>query len=61
MKGGSELAVSELKYISPRGQKFEGAGITPDKVVALTIADLQSHRDASIEAAENLLKMRKQA
>ena len=60
MEGGSELAVSELKYISPRGQKFEGAGITPDKIVALTIADLQGRRDAVIEAAETLLKMRKQ-
>jgi carboxyl-terminal processing protease len=60
MEGGSELAVSELKYISPRGQKFEGAGIKPDKVVALTIADLQSNRDAAIEAAEILLKARKQ-
>ncbi|HKS43212.1 MAG TPA: S41 family peptidase [Blastocatellia bacterium] len=61
MEGGSELAVSELKYISPRGQKFEGAGIMPDKVVALTIADLQGHRDAAIQAAESLLKLRKQA
>ncbi len=60
MDGGSELAVSELKYISPRGQKFEGAGITPDKIVALTIADLQGHRDAAIQAAESLLKLRKQ-
>lgn len=61
LEGGSELAVSELRYISPRGQKFEGAGITPDRIIALTIADLQSHRDAAIEAAENLLKTRKQA
>jgi carboxyl-terminal processing protease len=60
MEGGSELAVSELKYISPRGQKFEGAGIRPDKIVALTLADLQGHRDAAIEAAETLLKARKQ-
>jgi len=59
LEGGSELAVSELRYVSPRGQKFEGAGITPDKAVTLTIADLQRHRDATLETAEGYLRMPK--
>ena len=59
LEGGSELAVSELKYVSPRGQKFEGAGVLPDKAVALTIADLQRHRDAALETAEIFLGSQK--
>jgi C-terminal peptidase prc len=56
MKGGSELAVSELKYISPQGHKIEGTGVTPNRAVPLTLADLQHHRDAALEAAENALQ-----
>jgi carboxyl-terminal processing protease len=56
MKGGSELAVSELKYISPQGHKIEGTGVTPNHAVPLTLTDLQRHRDAALEAAENALQ-----
>jgi carboxyl-terminal processing protease len=56
LKGGSELAVSELKYVSPQGRKIEGTGVTPNRVVALTLSDLQHHRDAALEAAEKALK-----
>lgn len=56
MRGGGELAVSELKYVSPRGQKLEGTGVMPDKSVALTISDLQHHHDAALIEAENLLR-----
>jgi carboxyl-terminal processing protease len=56
VKGGGELAVSELKYVSPRGQKLEGTGVIPDKVVAVTISDLQQHRDLVLAEAETLLR-----
>jgi carboxyl-terminal processing protease len=56
LRGGSELAVSELKYLSPQGHKIEGAGVTPNRAVPLTVADLQRHRDAALEAAENALR-----
>lgn len=56
MKGGSELAVSELKYVTPQGKKIEGTGVKPDRAVALTLADLQRHRDAALEAAESALR-----
>jgi carboxyl-terminal processing protease len=56
MKGGSELAVSELKYTSPQGRKIEGTGVTPDSAVPLTLADLRRHRDATLEAAESALQ-----
>jgi carboxyl-terminal processing protease len=56
VKGGGELAVSELKYVSPRGQKLEGTGVMPDKMVAVTISDLQHSRDAILVEAENILR-----
>jgi carboxyl-terminal processing protease len=56
VKGGGELAVSELKYVSPQGHKLEGTGVIPDKMVALTISDLQHSRDATLAEAENILR-----
>jgi carboxyl-terminal processing protease len=56
MKGGSELAVSELKYLSPQGHRIEGTGIVPNRPVPLTLADLQHHHDAALEAAEAALQ-----
>ncbi|HEX8091101.1 MAG TPA: S41 family peptidase, partial [Blastocatellia bacterium] len=59
VKGGGELAVSELKYVSPEGHKLEGTGVIPDRVVALTISDLQHHRDAVLNEAERTLRATK--
>jgi carboxyl-terminal processing protease len=56
VKGGGELAVSELKYVSPQGQKFEGTGVMPDRMVALKISDLQRHRDTALFEAESILR-----
>ena len=56
VEGGGELAVSELAYLSPKGRKLEGKGVIPDELVGLTIADLQRHRDAALESAENALR-----
>jgi carboxyl-terminal processing protease len=56
VKGGGELQISELGYLSPKGRKLESVGIIPDKVVAATLADLRSQRDAGIEEAENFLR-----
>ncbi|HVG17537.1 MAG TPA: S41 family peptidase [Blastocatellia bacterium] len=56
VKGGGELAVSELKYVSPQGHKLEGTGVIPDRMVALTISDLQRRRDAALIEAEHTLR-----
>ena len=56
LKGGGELAVSEYGYLSPQGRTFEGTGVIPNKLVELTISDLQHHRDAALEEAELVLK-----
>jgi carboxyl-terminal processing protease len=56
VEGGGELAISELGYISPKGKRLEGNGVLPDEQVALKIADLQRHRDATVQEAEQQLK-----
>jgi carboxyl-terminal processing protease len=58
LEGGSELAVSELGYRTSAGRRLEGAGVTPDEVVALRLIDLQSGRDAALEQAEKILRSR---
>ncbi len=56
VKGGGELAISELGYISPGGKKLEGAGVIPDGPVALTLSDLRHQHDRAVEEAENQLR-----
>jgi carboxyl-terminal processing protease len=56
LEGGSELAVSELGYLSPRGKRLEGVGVVPDDTVALTLVDIRKRRDATLEAAEHALE-----
>jgi carboxyl-terminal processing protease len=55
LKGGGELAISELGYVSPRGKQLEGVGVIPDESVNLTLSDLQHRRDAAIDVAQNVL------
>jgi len=56
LKGGGDLAVSEVAFVTPTGRKLEGSGVTPDKTVAVTLRDLQAGRDAAVEEAEIYLK-----
>jgi len=52
MKGGGVLEISESLWMTPKGRKLEGDGITPDKIIAPTIADLQQKRDPALAEAE---------
>ena len=56
LKGGGDLAVSEIGFVTPNGRKLEGEGVRPDKSVAVTLRDLQSGRDLALEEAEKYLK-----
>lgn len=56
VKGKGELAVSEYGYVSPGGKSFEGTGVVPDKTVELKISDLQHHKDAALDVAQQVLK-----
>jgi C-terminal processing protease CtpA/Prc len=59
LKGGGELAVSELGYMSPRGRRVEGTGVIPDEPVRITLSDLQSNRDSTLLEAETALRSAK--
>jgi carboxyl-terminal processing protease len=59
LKGGGELAVSELGYMSPRGRRVEGTGVIPDEPVLITLSDLQSNRDSTLLEAETALRSAK--
>ena len=53
--GGGELAYSEVGFVLANGQKIEGHGVTPNHVVALTLADLRAGRDRALEVAQEVL------
>ena len=61
LKGGGELAVSELGYVSPHGHRVEGIGVIPDDTVGITLSDLQSKRDSILLEAETALRSSKAA
>src|SRR5215831_17108020 len=52
VKGGGGFSYSTHYYRSIKGRKIEGVGITPDKIVSLTLSDLRQQRDADLEEAE---------
>jgi carboxyl-terminal processing protease len=56
LRGGGTLAISELGLVTPAGKRLEGKGVTPDRLVPLTLRDLQSQRDAALAAAEEHLR-----
>ena len=55
LKGGSELHISDIGFLSAKGKVYEKIGVTPDQVVESRIDDLQSGFDRGIYEAENLL------
>jgi carboxyl-terminal processing protease len=48
---GGVLDVSEFDYKTAGGVRLEGAGIKPDKVIALTRSDVYSRHDRALERA----------
>jgi C-terminal processing protease CtpA/Prc len=49
LKGGGELAISEVAFVTLLGRKLEGDGVVPDRKVALTLTDRQRQRDTALE------------
>lgn len=52
---GSELKVTVASWYRPNGQNINHRGITPDKVVKLTDADIKAGNDVQLKAAEAYL------
>ena len=55
LTGGGDLTLSEFGFITAKGKKLEGSGVTPDRIVAPNLKDLQTGRDAALRAAERFL------
>ncbi|HEX8117622.1 MAG TPA: S41 family peptidase, partial [Pyrinomonadaceae bacterium] len=55
LKGGGELSVSELGFVTPSGRRLEGEGVAPDRTVSLTLKEFQAGRDAALEEADAYL------
>src|SRR5215213_8290913 len=53
---GGVLDVSEFDYRTAGGVRLEGAGIRPDKLVALKRSDVYSRHDRALDRAINLLE-----
>jgi carboxyl-terminal processing protease len=56
VKGGGRLQWSRVLIRSLKGNKIEGAGVTPDRIVPVTLPDLRQGRDAALEEAERMLR-----
>ncbi len=54
--GGGQLAYSEMGFVTPKGKRVEGEGITPDVELPLARADIVMNRDRALEAAITFLK-----
>ena len=55
LKGGGDLTLSEFGFISARGKRLEGSGVTPDQLVPLELQDIRAGRDRALEEAEKYL------
>jgi carboxyl-terminal processing protease len=53
--GGGELAYSEVGFVLANGKRIEGEGVIPDRPVPLTLADLRTYRDRTLEVAQEEL------
>jgi carboxyl-terminal processing protease len=54
--GGGALAYSEIGFVTAKGKRVEGEGITPDVEVPLTRSDVAQNRDRTLEAAVKFLQ-----
>jgi carboxyl-terminal processing protease len=56
LAGGGALYVAETGFVTPRGNRMEGAGIQPDLPVPLTLADLRDSVDRDLLVAQEALR-----
>ncbi|MBY0372737.1 MAG: hypothetical protein K2Q23_02005 [Bryobacteraceae bacterium] len=48
---GGELSVSVYDYVTAKGRRLEGQGVTPDEAVDPSLPDLRQNRDTVLEEA----------
>lgn len=52
---GSSLKVTIAQWLTPKGNNINEKGITPDKVVDLTVKDYENNKDPQMDAAVGML------
>lgn len=55
LAGGGDMTLSEFGFITPNGNRLEGAGVLPDRIVLPKLEDIRNGRDAALETAEKIL------
>jgi len=51
LPSGDVFVHAVADFTDPDGRRVEGAGVVPDDIVPLTVADLLAGKDAPLEAA----------
>jgi carboxyl-terminal processing protease len=55
LSDGSSLHVTVARWLTPKRQQLDGAGLTPDEIVVRTEEDIAAGRDPQLERAIELL------
>lgn len=55
LKGGGELSISELSFVTAKGRTLEGQGVMPDIPLKITLADFRRRQDTGLAEAEKVL------
>jgi carboxyl-terminal processing protease len=55
LAGGGALYVAETGFVTPSGNRMEGAGMRPDARIAMTLADLRNGIDRDVAVARKWL------
>jgi C-terminal peptidase prc len=58
LPGGGALYVAESGFVTPQGNRMEGAGMQPDREVPLTLADLRAGLDRDLAIAQEWIRQR---
>ncbi len=56
LKNGGAVYVSIARWLTPDGNQIEGAGVTPDVPVTLTLEDIDAGRDVAVFRAIDVLR-----
>ena len=60
LPGGGTIYVAESGFITPQGNRMEGAGMRPDREVAQTLDDLRADVDRDLVVAREWIRQRAQ-
>lgn len=56
LSDGSSLRLTIAKWLTPNGRSIDEVGVTPDKIVEMTLEDIEKDKDPQLDAAITYLK-----